>query len=247
MSQNAVAESFEPVLTRLAELTLEHMVAYRLAIGELILSEFFEGNAENFSDRSRFKATRFRDFLAACTERLADLGMSESNLRDSVRVHLMVEELDPDVRGRLPFSHLVALTRVPDAAHRRLLADAAVHNDWTVARLRAAAARIKAGDWIDQDPNTAGLQPEAPKPKAKPTERPTRAPTASAIRGARPQAREVKRVQTELKRTEKVLGTVMVGLRALKAGGWEGGEKREELRAMIAELRRRLEELGDGV
>jgi hypothetical protein len=245
MSVNQVSETFTPVLDRLTALTVDQLVAYRLGIGEVILNEFFDGDPEKFSDRSRFKGTRFTTFLQVCRARLDDLGMSEGNLRESVRVYVLFLALDQESRARLPFSHLVVLTRVADPATRRLLANAAADHGWSVAQVRAAVARVKQGDWPDQDPNTLGLQPE--EPKAKPVDRPTRAPTATAIRGARPQAREVRRVRTELKRTERVLGTVIVGLKALKAGGWEGGPQGEELRGLVEQVARMLGEIGEGV
>jgi hypothetical protein len=238
------ALSDQRVLERILELTLDHMVAYRLEIGRIILDEFFEGDPAAFHDRSPTKPVRFQDFVKTYREKLSDIGLGEQVLRQSVRAHLVVEELGADRARPLTFSHLLTLARVKDGGTRRLLADASARDAWSVAQLEAAAERVEAGQWPDQDLTKPGLQPEPIKP-TKP--RPPRPTTAKAITSKKEQGREVKKVRSELKRTEKALNTVVAGLKALKAGGWQAGEKGEELRGLIAEVRRRLEEIGAGV
>ena len=63
----------------------------------------------------------------------------------------------------------------------------------------------------------------------------------------RDQTREVRRVRGELKRTEKALDGVIGGLQALQAGGWASPGEREALRALIDEVKRRFEQIGQGV
>jgi hypothetical protein len=244
MKESGLAPSYQNVLDRIYRATLDHMVAYRLEIGALILAEFFENDPALFHDRSRFKPARFKDFLAACGDRLDDIGMGERTLRACVQAHLVVADLDEEDRRLLTFSHLTALAAVKDRSHRRLLGSAAVQERWSVAQLSAAAARMEAGQWIDQDPQQPGLQPEPIKP-SKP--RPPRPTTSRAITSPKLQAREVKKAQAELKRTGKALNTVAAGIRALKAGGWEDREKANALRKLLDEVKRQLEEIGSGM
>ena len=111
---------FRPTLERLAQLSRNHLLYFRLEVGRLMLEEFFQGDAEAYRSHSPHKDHRFSDFLAAHREDIRELGLGESVLRQCIVARITVSTLPPGTIEKLVFTHVVELARVDDDATRRL-------------------------------------------------------------------------------------------------------------------------------
>ena len=78
------------------------------------------------------------------------------------------QSLPPEAVARLPFTHVVELSRVEDSATRSLLALATLNNNWTSRQLHDAIQAVRAGRWIDGDPaEKSGVVPRKARPKRR--------------------------------------------------------------------------------
>ncbi|HNC94612.1 MAG TPA: hypothetical protein PKW90_00735 [Myxococcota bacterium] len=158
---------YQATMGRLAALSRNHLLFFRLEVGRLLLEDFFGGEAEAYQSQDPKKAGgSFYGFVESCGEELREIGLGEQVLRQCIQAHIAVRALPVGTVERLLFSHIVELARVGDGATRSVLAQAAVENQWSSRQLRDAAQAAAAGKWIDGDPSP-GLQPVAPEEEEK--------------------------------------------------------------------------------
>ena len=156
---------FRDTLERLERLARDHHLLYRLGIGRLLLTDFYDGDAAAYLSRSRSKPGRFAGFLVAHAAEIGDLGLSEITLRQCIVLSIVADGLPNALVEQLRIRHLVELAKVDDAATRNVLALASVQDRWTSGQLRDAVLAARAGRWIDGQPDVPGLQPPAPEPE----------------------------------------------------------------------------------
>jgi hypothetical protein len=216
-------EDFTPTLQRLETLARDHLLSFRVAIGQTLLNDLFAGDAEAYSSRDRTKSVRFAAFLAAHGAHLSEVGLSEHMLRRCIVSAIVARDLPDGLIPQLVVAQVLELHRVEDRGHRRVLAQAAVDNGWTREDLRNAAIAVKAGQWIDADPNTPGLQPPVPP------EEPVRALATG-------------RVVTRIEKAAGSIADLKGQLGAEEAAGLSKAQ-RERLRAVATQLRAEAEAL----
>lgn len=153
---------FSHTLERLAQLSRNHLLFFRVEVGRLMLADFFENDPAAYRSQDPAKPHRLSDFLRLHGHFMRDLGLGESVLRQCIVAAIAVASLPPGTLEKLLFSHVVELARVADAAERNVLALATVENHWTSRQLRDAILSAEAGRWIDAQPEVPGLQPAAP-------------------------------------------------------------------------------------
>ena len=158
----AIRQDFESTLQKLEKLSRNHLLFFRVEVGKLLLDQFFDGEAAAYQSHDPTKPQRFKEFTDACIDQLSDIGLGEQVLRQCLVAHIVVKTLPHATVVKLGFSQVIELTRVPDPATRRVLAQATVENGWTARQLKGAADAVKAGKWIDGDPGRPGLQAPLP-------------------------------------------------------------------------------------
>jgi hypothetical protein len=140
----------------------KHLLQVRIAFGRAVAHHLYAGSVRVMEDRLAHRGSGLKDFVAACGERLEELGISESLLRQSLAVWSVFVQLPERLQTALLLSHFVALTRVPDGETRGYLAEAAVTNGWSVRELGDAISAVARGAWPDGQPEIPGLQPPGP-------------------------------------------------------------------------------------
>jgi hypothetical protein len=66
MPETALASSeFAPTLAQIERLAREHLLSFRIAIGQTLLDDLFAGDATAYASRDTTKAVRFRAFIDA--------------------------------------------------------------------------------------------------------------------------------------------------------------------------------------
>lgn len=168
MNQIEIPSKYADTLNKLDKLSRNHLLYFRLQVGELLLSEFFGGDAAAYLSHDPKKPQSFAEFVVTCAEHLADIGLSDSVARQCIVAHLVVKALPPLTVEKLTFTQVIELTKVEDSDTRELLAHAVVKNHWATKELRGAVQAVRAGKWIDGDAKTPGLQPPLPKPSTPP-------------------------------------------------------------------------------
>jgi len=164
-----VLTKHQHVLAALHHLGRAHLVVHDLAVGHLLLREFFGGDALAYQNQSSTKAGSFRRFAVECQNELQALGYSEDRLQKCIRAHIVFETLPPSVKERLQLSHLLELARCRDATTRARLALAATEADWSVQQLRTAVSQAKEGQWdASQVPVPAGSHGNVDRPPLAP-------------------------------------------------------------------------------
>lgn len=156
---------FRETLARIERLARDHNLLFRLGVGGLLMTDFFDGDPEAYLSRSRHKSTRFTAFLEAHRADLEELGLSEGALRQCIVLRIVADGLPDALVEQLRVRHLVELAKVGDAATRNVLALASVQNGWTTGQLRDAVVAARTGRWIDGKPDVPGLQPPEPEPE----------------------------------------------------------------------------------
>ena len=219
----ALHEDFTPTLLRLEALAREHLLSFRIAIGQTLLNDLFSGEPEAYSSRDRTKAVRFTAFLEAHGDQLDEFGLSEHMLRRCIVSAIVARDLPEGLLPRMVLAQMLELHRVADPANRRILAQAAIDHSWNRDKLRNAALAIKAGNWIDGDPSTPGIQPPEPEPE----------PEKALAAG---------RVVTRFEKAAGSLGGLKERLTADEAARLSKAQ-RERLRAVAAQLRAEAEAL----
>lgn len=214
---------YAQVLQDLETMGRTHLLVHDLAVGQLILERFWNGDAAAFHSKDPRKAMTFADFCSCCGDALQELGHSPARLGRCVRAHLVWRTLPPPAQERLTLTHLLELARCADPTLRARLAVAAVDTRWSVPRLRDAVSRANAGRWYDTDPAQPGTQPPPPPDQQGDQPRPVSAP----------------RLVT---RGEKLLAPVHAWAEGLAQADLKRLDKlqRERLRAVLAELERQV-------
>jgi hypothetical protein len=158
---------FDSILAELAKLSRNHLLYFRIQVGRRLARAFYRDDRALYRASMGTKTSSFRRFTAEKAVELADLGLNEQLLRQSLLVFFVVKELPEGLLAQLVYSHVVKLTAVEDDQTRSLLAQAAVDNGWTGQMLQNAIEAVRAGRWPDSDPAAPGLQmeplPEAPE------------------------------------------------------------------------------------
>ena len=166
MPETALTPSeFASTLAQIERLAQEHLLSFRIAIGQTLLDDLFAGDAAAYASRDTTKAVRFRAFLDAHGAQLQEHGLGESLLRRCITAHIVARDLPAGLLPKLAMAQVQELYRLDDPAQRRLLAQATAENGWTSEEVRGAVAAVRLGQWPDADPATPGLQPP-PEPAA---------------------------------------------------------------------------------
>jgi hypothetical protein len=143
--------AFGPLLVELQDINQRRGLERTLAVGELILREFFGGDPRAWREQSRKKANSIR--------RLAlrpDCPFRKSTLNEAVGVYVAVLE-QPKLRDAayITASHIASVLRLPAEDRERLL-DEAERERWSVRQLRSrvrSRGRSGAGEsrltWLD--------------------------------------------------------------------------------------------------
>jgi hypothetical protein len=230
---------FDALLVDLAKLSRNHLLFFRIEVGRRLSKSFYNNDVELYRSSHRQKDGAFRDFVSAKGVELADIGLSEQLLRQSLRVFFVVKDLPRALVAQLVYSHLVQLTAVDDDQTRSMLARATVENHWTGKALQSAIVAVREGRWPDGDPDQPGLQPEALAPAVVDAE------AEAAPDWKKPQPG---RVVTRFERTAKDLSALMGQWRAVpvekltKAQTARVRTAVAELEAQVAELKARIGE-----
>ena len=148
---------FEDILDELEALAREHLLAYRVQLGHVMLNHFWGGDARAFSSNDATKDARFELFFSRCGDQLARYGLSQRQVRDSIRAAIVFDQLPPEVAGRLFLSQVLALTRLRDPTARVQVAVAALENDWSVQQLRDAVELARSGGDVDRSALAAAV------------------------------------------------------------------------------------------
>jgi hypothetical protein len=156
---------FDALLAGLAKLSRNHLLYFRIEVGRGLSRAFYADDRERYRAGMGNKNSSFRQFVAAKAAELADLGLSERLLRQSLLTFFVVKDLPRAVVAQLVYSHVVQLTAVDDDQTRALLSKATVDNHWTGQMLQNAIDAVRAGRWPDADPAAPGLQGD-PAPAA---------------------------------------------------------------------------------
>ncbi len=155
----AATTDYSPILDQLAALSRNLLLAFRLEVGKLMLSEYFGGSAHAYRDHDPAKPSSFNDFARTCQAELEGFGLSATVLRQCILARVAWDGLPPGVRDQLKFSQVVQLARVDEPNMRARLAFDATQQQWNVAQLRDAIARAGDHRYYDTDPTTPGTQP----------------------------------------------------------------------------------------
>jgi len=158
---------FDDLVGELAKLSRNHLLFFRIEVGRRLSKAFYDHDPGRYRASQGVKGSSFRRFAADRAAELADIGLSDGLLRESLRAFFVVKDLPRELVTRLVYSHVVELTRVEDAETRSILARAAVENAWSGAALANAVLQVRAGRWPDGDPEQPGLQP-VPPPEPEP-------------------------------------------------------------------------------
>ena len=154
----AAPTSFEDILDELEALAREHLLFYRVQVGNILLKHFYNGDIHAFSSHDANKDARFELFFTKCGESLARYGLSKRQARDSIRAAIVVRTLPPATAQRLFLTQVLLLARLHDPTARARVADAAVASDWSVKQLQDAVSAVRAGLPLDSDPEAPGVQ-----------------------------------------------------------------------------------------
>ncbi len=147
----AVPSAYGPLLEQLQEINQRRGLERTLAVGELILREFFGGDPRAWREQSRKKANSIRKLALR-----PDCPFRKSTLNEAVGVYVAVVE-QPNLRqaSHVTASHIASVLRLTPDERERLL-DEAERERWSVRQLRAkvrAHGRAGAGEsrlnWLD--------------------------------------------------------------------------------------------------
>jgi hypothetical protein len=145
------ANAFDPLVAELQAISRRRGLERTLAVGELILREFFGGDSRAWREQSRKKANSIR--------RLAlrpDCPFRKSTLNEAVGVYVAVFE-QPALQNaaHITASHIASVLRLPADERERLLEEAE-RERWSVRQLRSrvrSRGRSGAGEsrlaWLD--------------------------------------------------------------------------------------------------
>jgi hypothetical protein len=217
-------EQFYPVLDQLRALTHSHLIAFRVAVGQLMIERFFGGDPANYHSKDPTKQQKFVSFVDTCADDLSLYGLSNTALRNAIRAASVYNALPGEVSGKLELSHLTSLARCADPEQRSQLAAAAAYNRWTIAELDNAILAARSGQLRDTDPNQPGTQPpQVPS-------------------GVGSQARNPRRLLTRSEKAATALVGVLGELGTADVAALKAGE-RERLAALLAAVEARLAQL----
>ncbi len=160
----ATKENYADILGKLAHLSRDLLLTFRLEVGRLLLDRFFGGSAHAYHDRNPAKEATYAEFVRTCEAELNDFGLSASTGRQCILARITWDLLPPPVRDQLRFNHVVALASVGEPNDRARLAFDATRQGWSVTQLKDAIARVNDHTYYDTDPTTPGTQPPPLKP-----------------------------------------------------------------------------------
>lgn len=176
-----IPTKFSNTLHKLQKLSRNHLLFFRLEVGKLMLGQFFDGDPAAYQSQDPAKPQSFNAFVSACSEDLADIGLSSGLLRQCIVAHLVVQALPAPTVAKLALTQVVELAKIEDAATRSVLAHATVENHWTTKELKGAVQAANAGKWIDADPKAQGLQAPGLQPPPIPHYDETHRPHAGRV------------------------------------------------------------------
>lgn len=157
---------YSEILQKLAHLSRDLLLTFRLEVGQLMLDQYFGGSIHAYRDQNPNKLESFNEFAKTCQDDLADFGLSPAVLRHCILARITWDGLPAQVRDQLRFNHVVALSSVGEPNDRARLAFDATRQGWSVTQLKDAIARVHEHTYYDTDPETPGTQPPPAKPQA---------------------------------------------------------------------------------
>ena len=146
------------LLGGLTPLSRDRLRSFRVRVGRSVADAL---SSSPPPPTTTMPATRTARCAADCPDQLADLGLSDKLLRQSLRVFFVVKDLPRALVAQLVYSHIVRLTAIEDDQTRALLAKATVDNHWSGQALQLAIEAVREGRWPDGDPDQPGLRPAA--------------------------------------------------------------------------------------
>jgi len=139
------SSEFAPTLAQIERIAREHLLSFRIAIGQSLLDDLFAGDAAAYASRDSTKAVRFRTFIDAHDDQLFEHGLSESLLRRCITAHIVARDLPAGLLPQLAMAQVQELYRLDGPAQRRLLAKATADHGWTSEEVRGAVAVVRLG------------------------------------------------------------------------------------------------------
>ena len=140
----------ERAVQDLKKLVVGGLVKLSAEVGEYLIEHVYLSVA-NARSRAFDKAATLR----ALGERAAEFGMTSAGLAKAVPIALQVRELGRPLALRLGPAHHVALLPLQNRDEKKLLAESAVEERWTVVQLRDRVRRLK-------KPHPGGRRPRPP-------------------------------------------------------------------------------------
>jgi hypothetical protein len=138
-SPEPVMNPVEQAVRKLNSLCKQATFDFAIAVGKLVVEEFYGGNLDQWRDRG-VKNVSFRKLA-----RHPDLPMSPSALCRSVAIYELCSRLCIKRQGHLSTSHIRLVLPLPWAEQGEVLAQAEAHR-WTVHRLREEIVSTHGGD-----------------------------------------------------------------------------------------------------
>jgi hypothetical protein len=134
-------EVIDRVVKRLREIDRNSGIERTLAIGRLLLTQFFGDNPAIWRDRRRNKNNSIRRLAQR-----ADCPLSRSALNDAVAVYVASHELKcVQTTGHITASHISVVLPLPSSAREEML-QAAEHGRWSVKQLKSNVATRRRAD-----------------------------------------------------------------------------------------------------
>lgn len=132
------ASNMDRVVVRLKEIERRTGLERTLAIGELVLTQFFDGSPAAWRTRGRNKDSSIRRLASH-----ADCPFGKSALHEAIGVYVAVCEL-PSVRtsGHITASHVASVLRLA-ANQRQTILEQAEREHWGVRQLRQAVVSLR--------------------------------------------------------------------------------------------------------
>lgn len=140
----AVSEDdLDKAIRRLRTLHRAHSVAHAVAVGQLIVEMFYDGDYGAARSRDPHRHARYRALVQRRPDDLADLALPDRNLRRCVAASDVWQGLPESVRSKLAIVHLEGLAAIQDAGVRKEMATEAASLEWTGDQVKKAVADQK--------------------------------------------------------------------------------------------------------
>ncbi len=112
------APDFDELVAELAKLSRNHLLFFRIEVGRRLSNAFYGHDPARYRASRGVKGSSFRRFAAERASELADLGLSDGQLRESLCAFFVVNDLPHELITRLdtPTSSSSTASRTPRPA-----------------------------------------------------------------------------------------------------------------------------------